>query len=179
MSGGEQPTEPPDSAPAPALRASDAERERTAMLLRDHAAAGRLTPEELDERLDVAYLARTVGELDALTHDLPASAGLPSAGRPARSAAREAAQRRLLHAIGQAVLVSAAAVAIWLATGADGSFWPKWIVLLSAIRVAFGAWGELGPGGRGSRQDEARLGRGGAPLREPLPPPPPPDPPLR
>jgi hypothetical protein len=167
MDDGEQPIDPS------ALRASDAERERTATLLREHTATGRLTPEELDERLDVAYAARTVGELDALVHDLPASAD--AAGRrtpPARSAAREAARSRLLHAIGLAVLVSAAATVIWLATGADGVFWPRWVILVSALRVAFAAWGELGPAG-GGRAEETRLGRGGAPPRAPLPPPPP------
>jgi len=162
MSDGEQPGDP--TAPVPAVRASDAERERTATLLRDHAAAGRLTPEELDERLDGAYAARTVGDLGALLHDLPASADA-DAGAPAppvRSPAREAARRRLLHAAGQALLVSAAAVAIWLATGAEGSFWPKWVILVSAIRIAFAAWRELGPDGAGSGRDEARLGRGGS-----------------
>ncbi len=169
MADAQQPADPqPEALP---LRASDAERERTATQLRDHAAAGRLTPEELDERLDVAYAARTVGELETLVRDLPAHdlAAGGSAAHPARSAQREAARRHLQHAIGQAVLVSAAAVAIWLATGADGSFWPRWIILISAIRVAFGAWGELGPAGRSRhrhRHDEARLGRGGARPRE-------------
>jgi hypothetical protein len=41
------------------LRASDAERERVAASLREHCAAGRLTLEELSERLDEAYRART------------------------------------------------------------------------------------------------------------------------
>ena len=143
------------------LRASDADRERTATLLRRHTGAGRLTPEELDERLDGAYAARTVAELEALVHDLPAES---SPAPPARSSAREAARRRLLQAIGQALLVSAAAIAIWLATGAGGSFWPKWIVLVSAIRIAFSAWSELGPGAAG--HDEAKLGRGGVRPRE-------------
>ncbi|MGB2711297.1 MAG: DUF1707 domain-containing protein, partial [Conexibacter sp.] len=43
------------------LRASDAERERTATLLREHCASGRLSTDELDERLGAAYAARTVG----------------------------------------------------------------------------------------------------------------------
>ena len=42
------------------LRASDAERERVAASLREHCAAGRLTLEELSERLDEAYRARTM-----------------------------------------------------------------------------------------------------------------------
>lgn len=159
MATGEDPT---GAASAPALRASDAERERTATLLREHCAAGRLTPEELSDRLDVAYAARTVGELHALAEDLPVAPGPPPASR---SPAREHAKRRVLHAAGLALLVSAACVAVWIATGGDGSFWPKWVVLVSAIRLAFVAWNELGPAPRA--HDEARLGRGGAPARRP------------
>jgi Domain of unknown function (DUF1707)/Cell wall-active antibiotics response 4TMS YvqF len=58
----------------PAVRASDAEREQTAALLRGHVVEGRLTLEEFSERLDAAYAARTRDELDALTHDLPVAA---------------------------------------------------------------------------------------------------------
>jgi hypothetical protein len=70
-------SDPPD------LRASDAERERTVAQLRDHALAGRLTVDELDERCARAYAARTVSELAALLRDLPGpgSAMQPSAAR--------------------------------------------------------------------------------------------------
>jgi len=54
----------------PELRASDAERERTADQLRHAAGEGRLTVEELDERLNAAYAARTRGELDRLVGDV-------------------------------------------------------------------------------------------------------------
>ena len=47
----------------PRIRASDADRDRTAALLREHHAAGRLTAEEFNERLDKAYAAKTLGEL--------------------------------------------------------------------------------------------------------------------
>jgi hypothetical protein len=53
------------------IRASDADRERVADRLRDHAVAGRLTTDELDERSGRAFAARTLGELDALLADLP------------------------------------------------------------------------------------------------------------
>ena len=56
----------------PALRASDADRERMVVLLREHAAVGRLTLEEFTERMSAAYLARTDDELEALARDLPA-----------------------------------------------------------------------------------------------------------
>ena len=57
----------------PAVRASDADRERTVALLREHAAVGRLTLEEFTERMSTAYLARTNDELETLARDLPAS----------------------------------------------------------------------------------------------------------
>jgi len=56
----------------PRIRASDADRDRVASLLREHHAAGRLTAEEFHERMDRALEAKTLGELDELMTDLPA-----------------------------------------------------------------------------------------------------------
>jgi len=68
------------------MRVGDAEREATAAELREHYASGRLTLEELNERLDKAFAAKTRGDLDGLMLDLPsarAGAGAgPQAGRP-------------------------------------------------------------------------------------------------
>jgi hypothetical protein len=58
----------------PALRASDAERERTVVRLREHMVEGRLTLEEFTGRMSAAYLARTVDELQRLSADLPPAA---------------------------------------------------------------------------------------------------------
>ena len=55
----------------PNIRASDADRDRAAVLLREHHAAGRLTPEEFSERLDRVFAAKTLGEIDGLLRDLP------------------------------------------------------------------------------------------------------------
>jgi hypothetical protein len=55
----------------PRTRASDQDRERFAAALGGHYAAGRLTLEEFQERLDQAYAAKTLGELDGLMADLP------------------------------------------------------------------------------------------------------------
>lgn len=55
----------------PQLRASDDDRDRTASLLREHHAAGRLTVDEFSERLDATYAAKTVGQLQELLSDLP------------------------------------------------------------------------------------------------------------
>ena len=61
------------------MRASDAEREQLVDALRDHAAQGRLTTEELEQRSAAAYSATTRGELVALRRDLPEAAA-PSKG---------------------------------------------------------------------------------------------------
>jgi DUF1707 SHOCT-like domain len=60
--------------PLPELRASDTDRERTADLLRHAAGEGRLTMDELEERLHSAYAARTHRQLDGLTADVVAPA---------------------------------------------------------------------------------------------------------
>ena len=57
--------------PPAKVRASDADREQTVTILRNGAATGRLTPEELSTRLDHAFAARTLGDLRALVTDLP------------------------------------------------------------------------------------------------------------
>jgi Domain of unknown function (DUF1707)/Cell wall-active antibiotics response 4TMS YvqF len=67
------PALPGRSGALPALRASDVERERAADQLRDAAGEGRLTVEELDERLTRCYAAKTVAELAELTVDVVAS----------------------------------------------------------------------------------------------------------
>jgi hypothetical protein len=66
---------------APGERASDADRDRAAHLLRDHLVSGRLTLEEFSARLDRIYGASTRTELEAVGADLPAPA--PEAGRKA------------------------------------------------------------------------------------------------
>ncbi len=55
------------------LRVSDADREQTAELLRQAAGDGRITFDELDQRLGTAYAARTYGDLNEVTADLPAA----------------------------------------------------------------------------------------------------------
>ena len=84
------PADPPRS---PALRASDADRDRVIEVLRAAVADGRLDAAEFGERLDAALTARTIDALTPLTADLIAPPGgggalaLPLAGRPAEPAA--------------------------------------------------------------------------------------------
>lgn len=70
----------------PPVRASDADRERTITLLREHAVEGRLTLEEFTDRMSSATLARTSDELEVLARDLPS---------PPRSIARRRSTRLL------------------------------------------------------------------------------------
>jgi hypothetical protein len=66
------------------LRCSDSERELVAEVVRKAAGDGRLTLDELLERLDVVYAARTYRELEAAVHDLPGARGpaMPAPPQP-------------------------------------------------------------------------------------------------
>ena len=71
------------------IRTSDADRERVTARLRDHYAEGRLTHEELEERISAALSARTFGDLRRVLADLPEPQPLApqlsyAAGRPYR-----------------------------------------------------------------------------------------------
>jgi hypothetical protein len=72
----------------PALRASDAEREQAVERLRAASAEGRLTLEELSERVTAAYDARTHDELERLVRDLPEETGAAVATAPRRRPTR-------------------------------------------------------------------------------------------
>jgi Domain of unknown function (DUF1707) len=125
-----------------AIRVADADRERVAEDLREHMMAGRLTAEEFEERIARAYKAVTRAELDELTADLPL--GLV---RMQRELTRRKAKlrRRLFEESGGAIGVSLLCVAIWLASGAHGGFWPGWVMLVALLPIVRGAWRLLGP----------------------------------
>ncbi|GIH72348.1 hypothetical protein Mth01_46010 [Sphaerimonospora thailandensis] len=61
------------------LRASDSNREQIAALLGEALSTGQLSHEEYSERLDSLYQAKTVGELEVLTHDLQVDRPRPAA----------------------------------------------------------------------------------------------------
>lgn len=75
----------PGGSNPPELRASDADRDQAAYVLREAAGEGRLTLEELDQRLNAVYSARTYAELEPITRDLPRPGGMteqaPAASR--------------------------------------------------------------------------------------------------
>jgi hypothetical protein len=120
----------------PDIRASDADRDRAASLLREHHAAGRLTPEEFGERLDRAFTAKTVGDIDHLLKDLP---GIDLYRLPDAALTRQPRQRQTGRASagrrsgawraawGVWLTVSAVCFVIWGLTSAPGYVWPLWV----------------------------------------------------
>src|SRR3954471_19777615 len=58
----------------PEIRASDAEREYVVDVLRTHCSEGRIDLDEFSERINRVYAARTIGELNDITADLPVPA---------------------------------------------------------------------------------------------------------
>jgi len=101
--------------------------------LRAAAADGRLDPDELDERLGRAYAARTLGELAPLTADLPAAPAPPASRTPARESPH------VRQKLAGFLTANVVCIAVWLATGAHGSFWPIWVLLGTGIAL-FSAW---------------------------------------
>lgn len=142
---------------SPTLRASDADRERVATLLRENYTEGRLTLEEFQERLEQAYAAKTFGELGLLTRDLPAP--LPSPQPFAPSAPRPRAPWMRNEVI-SFVTVSLFFIVLWALTGIHHAFWPVWIIVpwgfALAMRAIHGASGRSSPRQRARRRRENR-----------------------
>jgi hypothetical protein len=134
------------------LRASDADREQLVEQLRQHHTEGRLTLEELTERTERAYAARTLGDLDALTTDLPAGspgagtapAGAPGPDRPPAAAGQAAARAALLRSLLWYGLLSVVLLVVWAMSGSD-YFWPIWPILGFTLFLGWQAFNLLGP----------------------------------
>ena len=118
---------PPEST---GVRASDAERDHYVELLGEHAAKGRLTVDELSERLERVWASRTQSELAVLVRDLPAIAE-PASGQSDRAHERRDLRRHLASF----VLVNLLLIAVWALTGA-GYFWPIWPLLGWGVGIA-------------------------------------------
>ena len=124
------------------LRASDADREQLISELHDHTVAGRLTTEELEERLQAAYSARTTAELDALRDDLPLT---PQQIALSHRARRAHLTRRMLQETGGSAGLFVICLVVWLSSGANGEFWPVWVLLIVALSVVRNGWALFGP----------------------------------
>jgi hypothetical protein len=127
------------------FRASDADRERAAQDIREHYAAGRLTEEEMTERVTDAYAARTIGDLRGLLVDLPALPVTRAQQRAALAERRRHLQRRLLQQTGGGIALVVVCVAIWLIDGAKGQFWPVWVMLVVLLPLIRNGWRLYGP----------------------------------
>jgi hypothetical protein len=109
----------PVQTPAGPTRVSDADRERVVELLRDHAAAGRLDTQELEQRLERAYAARYGSDLQAVLAELP----------PA-PAPRSRAPRPHVTAAPLLPLAIAALVALAAITSAWWLLWLIWPIVI-------------------------------------------------
>ena len=122
-------------------RASDEDRERVVSELNAHTVAGRLDTDELEERTQAAYSARTTAELDALRQDLPATkAELDRAYAERRSHLT----KRMVQETGGSAAAFLVGTAIWLASGASGQFWPVWVLLIVVLSLARNLWALYG-----------------------------------
>ncbi|WP_018555870.1 MULTISPECIES: DUF1707 domain-containing protein [unclassified Streptomyces] len=114
------------------MRASDAERERIAEILREAVAEGRLEMEEFDQRLDRAYKARTHGELEPLVRDL-SGVGSPSSASAAVQP-RSGSAARWSERVGKPA-TSGGAFAFW------GGFRRRGNWTVGKVFTAFAMWG--------------------------------------
>ncbi|HEY3468140.1 MAG TPA: DUF1707 domain-containing protein [Amycolatopsis sp.] len=121
-----------ETTPTARIRAADADRERVATAVQTAGSEGRLTLEEVEERLTRVYAARFTDELTELTADLPR----PDPPRPGFPLTREALRRHPALRLHLAVAVAVAVLVIvrWAVLGA-GFFWPAFPLFWLTVSV--------------------------------------------
>ena len=122
------------------LRASDLERHQTVEFLRQHAGEGRLTTDELEERIEQAYAAKTLGELAVLTTDLPVEARASSGLRRPAEVPADPTRRfkiKLLRQLRRWVTIDLAAILVWVFVTPHSTFWPGYVILAGLLLVMF------------------------------------------
>ncbi|WP_433474674.1 DUF1707 SHOCT-like domain-containing protein [Spirillospora sp. CA-142024] len=133
-------------APNPDIRASDADRDRVAASLREHCAEGRITMDELDERLESVYGAKTLGQLQEITSDLPEedlyqlpvpASQAKSTASPAKPMPGDLEPQRMRAMWGAWATVSMINFTVWLIIlVTSGAVYPWWIWVA-------GPWGAI------------------------------------
>ena len=106
-------------------------------MLRQHCSAGRLTFEELSDRLERVYEARTLDQLFSLTNDMPDPEPHPQLAEhlPQLRTVVPTPQRALAIHVATYAIINAVLVAVWAATG-GGFFWPIFPLIGWAALVA-------------------------------------------
>ena len=132
------------------VRVSDADRDRAAEALQAHHASGRLTLDELTQRIEETFRARSLSDLDHALRELPAERAVASTPR------RRWRHQRLP---GWWVRVNGICTAVWAATTVGSGphyFWPMWVMLGTGIPVVASA-------GQGRRKQADPGGRSAVP----------------
>jgi len=114
------------------MRAADADREHVAERLRKATAEGRLQTEELEERLEAVFSARTYGELEVLIRDLPREPASRSRAHRLLPIPWPAAVLALLILMPMLVAVAVAAVVL------VASLVAVWVVAAAIVMWLFG-----------------------------------------
>jgi hypothetical protein len=117
---------------APALRLSDAERERALRALKAHYAEGRLSIAELEGRVEDIYRSETRTQVASLLRGLPWTSVRGLIATRVRRLERAVLRMHLLTYI----TANASLVGIWALTG-HGAFWPAWLLVPSTALLGW------------------------------------------
>jgi len=130
------------------MRVSDRDRDHAAEELREHYALGRLTLDELQQRLDATYRSRTRADLAAVMQDLPTAAHAVPVSTDGRTAdlrttdTRDLGRRGRRHrpvSLAGYLRANGVCWSIWGVTAATASshpmqgFWPLWVTVIGGI----------------------------------------------
>ena len=130
------------------LRVSDEQRDRAAQEIREHYAAGRLTDDELSDRVQAVYSARTEQELRKLLSDLPKLPASPAEQKAELVARRRVLQRRMIQEAGGGLGVFVICTVVWFAYGGHhghGQFWPIIVLVVCLLPLLRNGWRLYGP----------------------------------
>jgi hypothetical protein len=127
----------------PEMRASDADRDKVAAALREHCAQGRIDVDELNDRLEGVYSARTLGDLESVTSDLPEEdlyeLPVPSwrSSTPARARGGELYQSSMRAGWATYAGVNLVCFVVWFLVAVSSGAWYPWWIWVA------GPWGAL------------------------------------
>jgi DUF1707 SHOCT-like domain len=130
------------------LRVSDEQRDRAAQDIREHFAAGRLTDDELSDRVQAVYSARTEQELQKLLSDLPKLPASPAQQKAELVARRSMLRRRMIQEAGGGLGLFVICTAVWAVSGGQhghGQFWLIIVLIVCVLPLLRNGWRLYGP----------------------------------